>query len=43
MTSAELEYQEYLSSHYDDPPSVIDYGYGKPSTYDVDDWKKLIY
>jgi hypothetical protein len=37
MTSAEQEYQEYLSTHYDDHPSIKDYGYGKPTTYDADD------
>ena len=43
MTSAEHEYQEYLSSHYDDHPSIIDYGYCKPTTHDAEEWKHLKY
>ena len=43
MTSAEHEYQDYLSSHYDDHPSIIDYGYGKPTTHDAEEWKHLKY
>jgi hypothetical protein len=43
MTCGEHEYQDHLNSHYDDHPSVIDYGYGKPTTYDADDWKHLIF
>ena len=41
MTSAEHEYQEYLSLNYDDHPSIIDYGYGKPTTHDAEEWKHL--
>jgi hypothetical protein len=39
MTSSDLERMEYLGSHYDDHPSIKDYGYGKPTTYDADKWK----
>ena len=41
MTSAEHEYQEYLSSYCDDNPPIIDYGYGKPKTHDAEEWKHL--
>ena len=37
MTTADQENQKYLSSHYDDHPSIKDYGYGKPTTHDADD------
>ena len=43
MTSAEHEYQDYVSSHYDDHPSIKDYDYSKPTTHDADDWKHLKY
>ena len=37
VTSAEIEYQQYLDSHTDDVKDVRDYEYGTPSNYNPED------
>jgi hypothetical protein len=43
MASVEHEYQDYVISHYDDHLSIKNFGYGKPTTHDADNWKHLKY
>ena len=42
VTSAEIEYQQYLDSHTDDVKDVRDYGYGTPSNHNPEDRTNLL-